>query len=222
MFNILSAVPASSATMSDEAAMIFVIVLYIAIFGFIFGFMFLFWIFKAISVFKMSKKLNLNLPWIGFVPYALPFAYGRIAEMYNKNHFKKPIKFSILLLILQFVPGIAITAFYIVFIGVGVIAALLNSEVILIIAFLICYFVMFFILMASSFVVNLFNYLACWNVFAIFGGEKNILYFIMSLTLGIEPFLLFALRNKEPQNLREEFIPQTVEIPETVEVAEEN
>ena len=137
MFNILSAMPASSATMSDEAAMIFVIVLYIAIFGFIFGFMFLFWIFKAISVFKMSKKLNLNLPWIGFVPYALPFAYGRIAEMYNKNHFKKPIKFSILLLILQFVPGIAITAFYIVFIGVGVIAALLNSEVILIIAFLI-------------------------------------------------------------------------------------
>ena len=58
--------------------------------------------------------------------------------------------------------------------------------------------------MASTFVVNFFNYLACWNVFAIFGGEKNVLYFILSITLGIEPFILFALRNKEPQNLKEE------------------
>lgn len=211
MLNILSAMP-SDVTMSDDMAMIFAIVIYIAIFGGMFGFLFLLWLFKAISVFKMSKKLNLNMPWIGFVPYCLPFAYGRIAEMYNKNHFKKPVKFSILLLILQFVPGIAITAFYIVFIGIGVIAALLNSEVILIIAFLICYFVMFFILMAAIFVVNLFTYLACWNVFAIFGGEKNVLYFIISVTLGIEPFLLFTLRNKEPQNLREEFV-----VPEVVE-----
>lgn len=215
MFNILSAMP-SEVTMSDDMAMIFAIVLYIAIFGGMFAFLFLLWLFKAISVFKMSKKLNLNIPWIGFVPYCLPFAYGRIAEMYNKNHFKKTIKFSILLLILQFVPGVVFGAFYAVLILVSfasiAIYAAIGIEMLAIIPIIIVYFIMFFIMMASTFVVNFFNYLACWNVFAIFGGEKNVLYFILSMTLGIEPFILFTLRNKEPQNLKEEIIPEPTEV----------
>ena len=196
----------------DEIMPFFVIVLYIVIFGGMFAYLFVLWIFKAISVYKMSKKLNLNIPWIGFIPYCLPFAYGRLAEQHNKNFFKKPIKFSILLLILQFVPGVIIGAFYVLFFTIAIIAALIESEVLLIISVIIWYFAMLLIMITSTFVLNFFTYLACWNVFAIFGGEKNILYFILSLTLGIEPFLLFVLRNKEPQNLKEEILPKPIEI----------
>lgn len=199
---------------TDEIMPFFVLILYIVIFGTMLSFLFICWIFKAIAVFKMSKKLNLNIPWIGFIPYCLPFAYGRIAEQYNKNHFKKPIKFSILLLILQFVPSVLMIGFYIVFFAVGIIAALLNLQILVIVFMLILYFAMLFVFIASTFAVNLFTYLACWNIFAIFGGEKNVLYFIFSLTLGIEPFLLFALRNKEPQNLKEEITPEILEVSE--------
>ncbi len=218
MFNFLSTMPDAVLRPSmDEIMPIFVIVLYVVIFGALFGYLFVLWLFKAISVFKLSKKLNLAMPWIGFIPYCLPFAYGRLAEQYNKNHFKKPIKFSILLLILKFVPGIIITAFYVLFFTVVIVAALLESEVILLISVLVWYFIMLLVTMASTFVINFFNYLACWNVLGIFGGEKNVLLFILSITIGIEPFVLFALRNKEPQNLKEEFI-----IPEFAEVVEEN
>lgn len=213
MLNILSTMPEYLIRPSvDEIMPFFVIILYIVIFGAMFGYLFILWLFKAISVFKLSKKLNLNMPWIGFVPYCLPFAYGRLAEQYNKNHFKKPIKFSILLLILQFVPGVVITVFYITFFVVALIAALMESEILLLISVLIWYFIMLLVTMASTFVVNFFNYLASWNIFGIFGGEKNVLYFILSMTLGIEPFILFTLRNKEPQNLKEEILPKPIEI----------
>ncbi len=197
---------------AEDIMPFFVIILYVAIFGTMFAFLFVVWLFKAISVFKMSKKLNLQMPWIGFIPYALPFAYGRLAEQYNGKILKKPIKFSILLLVLQFVPGLLITVFYVLFFVVIIFVALIESEILLFVSVLVWYFAMLIIMFASTFAINFFNYLACWNVFAIFGGEKNILYFILSVTLGIEPFLLFALRNKEPQNLKEEFV-----VPEIVE-----
>ncbi len=219
MLNFLSTMPEALLRPSVEDMMpIFILVFYLTFFVVFFGFIFVLWIFKAIAVFKLSKKLNLQIPWIGFIPYALPFAYGRIAEMYNKNHFKKPIKFSILLLILQFVPSVLIGFFYIFFFAFMLIATSLmavpSMQLVGILLFLIFYLLFFMLLMTITFVVNFFNYLACWNVFAIFAGEKNILYFILSLTLGIEPFLLFALRNKEPQNLKEEFIPQAIEVVE--------
>ncbi len=210
MFNFLSAMADSSATMSDEATVIVVLIIYALFFGFLFGLLFLFWIFKAIALFKMSKKLNLSAPWISFVPYCLPFAYGRIAEMYNKNHFKKPIKYSILLLILQFVPSIVVFILYFfLFAVIFAATALMNvpgMEVLAVILILLFYLIFFVTVLTLGFLVNFFNCLACWNVFAIFGGEKNVLLFILSITVGIEPFVLFALRNKEPQNLKEEFI----------------
>ena len=209
MLNILSTMPEYLIRPSvDEIMPFFVIILYIVIFGAMFGYLFILWLFKAISVFKLSKKLNLNMPWIGFVPYCLPFAYGRLAEQYNGKVLKKPIKFSILLLILQFVPGVVITVFYITFFVVALIAALMESEILLLISVLIWYFIMLLVTMASTFVVNFFNYLAGWNIFGIFAGDRNVLYFILSLTLGIEPFILFALRNKEPQNLKEEILSE--------------
>ncbi len=215
MLNLLTTMAETAPSMSEDVSFLILLVVYGVVFGGLFAVLFVFWLFKAIAIFKMSKKLNLNMPWLSFVPYCLPFAYGRIAEMYNKDHFKKPIKYSILLLILQFVPSFLVFILYFFLFAIVFAAAALMSipgmEVIALILILLFYFIFFAVMMAIAFVVNLFTYLACWNVFAIFGGEKNILYFILSVTLGIEPFLLFALRNKEPQNLKEEFIPQAVE-----------
>ena len=216
MLNLLTTMAETTPSMPEDVSFLILLVVYVVVFGGLFAVLFVYWLFKAIAIFKMSKKLNLNMPWISFVPYCLPFAYGRIAEMYNKNHFKKPIKYSILLLILQFLPGILIFPLYLfLFAIVFAAAALINipgMEVIAVILILLFYFIFFAVMMAIAFVVNLFTYLACWNVFAIFGGEKNVLLFIASITIGIEPFVLFALRNKEPQNLREEFV-----VPEIVE-----
>ena len=216
MLNLLTTMAETTPSMPEDVSFLILLVVYVVVFGGLFAVLFVYWLFKAIAIFKMSKKLNLNMPWISFVPYCLPFAYGRIAEMYNKNHFKKPIKYSILLLILQFLPGILIFPLYLfLFAIVFAAAALINipgMEVIAVILILLFYFIFFAVMMAIAFVVNLFTYLACWNVCAIFGGEKNVLLFIASITIGIEPFVLFALRNKEPQNLREEFV-----VPEIVE-----
>ena len=216
MLNLLTTMAETAPSMSEDVSFLILLVVYVVVFGGLFAVLFVFWLFKAIAIFKMSKKLNINMPWLSFVPYCLPFAYGRIAEMYNKDHFKKPIKYSILLLILQFVPGILVFILYFFLFAIVFAAAALMSipgmEVIALILILLFYFIFFAVMMAIAFVVNLFTYLACWNVFAIFGGEKNVLLFIASITIGIEPFVLFALRNKEPQNLREEFV-----VPEIVE-----
>ena len=216
MLNLLTTMAETAPSMSEDVSFLILLVVYGVVFGGLFAVLFVYWLFKSIAIFKMSKKLNLNMPWLSFVPYCLPFAYGRIAEMYNKNHFKKPIKYSILLLILQFVPGILVFILYFFLFAIVFAAAALMSipgmEVIALILILLFYFIFFAVMMAIAFVVNLFTYLACWNVFAIFGGEKNVLLFIASITIGIEPFVLFALRNKEPQNLREEFV-----VPEIVE-----
>ena len=216
MLNLLTTMAETVPSMSEDVSFLILLVVYCVVFGGLFAVLFVYWLFKSIAIFKMSKKLNLNMPWLSFVPYCLPFAYGRIAEMYNKNHFKKPVKYSILLLILQFVPGILVFILYFFLFAIVFAAAALMSipgmEVIAVILILLFYFIFFAVMMAIAFVVNLFTYLACWNVLSIFGGEKNVLLFIASVTIGIEPFVLFALRNKEPQNLREEFV-----VPEIVE-----
>ena len=216
MLNLLTTMAETAPSMSEDVSFLILLVVYVVVFGGLFAVLFVFWLFKAIAIFKMSKKLNINMPWLSFVPYCLPFAYGRIAEMYNEDAFKKPIQYSISLLILQFVPGILVFILYFFLFAIVFAAAALMSipgmEVIALILILLFYFIFFAVMMAIAFVVNLFTYLACWNVFAIFGGEKNVLLFIASITIGIEPFVLFALRNKEPQNLREEFV-----VPEIVE-----
>ena len=165
MLNFLSTMPEALLRPSVEDMMpIFILVIYLTFFAVFFGFIFVLWIFKAIAVFKLSKKLNLQIPWIGFIPYALPFAYGRIAEMYNKNHFKKPIKFSILLLILQFVPSVLIGFFYIFFFAFMLIATSLmavpSMQLVGILLFLIFYFLLSVLLILLPYLkLTLYDYM---------------------------------------------------------------
>ena len=145
MLNLLTTMAETVPSMSEDVSFLILLVVYGVVFGGLFAVLFVYWLFKAIAIFKMSKKLNLNMPWLSFVPYCLPFAYGRIAEMYNKDHFKKPIKYSILLLILQFVPGILVFILYFFLFAIVFAAAALMSipgmEVIAVILILLFYFI---------------------------------------------------------------------------------
>ena len=218
MFNFLNAMgstlPDATYTSSDSMTFLAFLAVYFLIFGLIYGFLLVYFVLKAFAVFKMSKTLNLPIPWLGFIPYVLPFAYGRIAEQYNKNIFKKPIKFSVVLTVLQFAPSIALTVifpFYFLILFLGIILTAVLGNLILGFIFIVLAYLFFLSAMfAVTIFVNLFNCLACWNVLCIFAGEKHVLYFILTLALGIEPIMLFILRNKQPQNLKKTEVAEVV------------
>ena len=72
---------------------------------------------------KMGKSLNVNNPWLAFIPYANVFAFGRIAEKYVKFNGKNSAKFSKILLTLTIiiaVLSVAISTFAIAVIVMGI------------------------------------------------------------------------------------------------------
>ena len=58
------------------------------------------YILQGVGLYEMGKRLNLNNPWLSFVPFANVYALGRIAQRYIKRDGTQSAKFSVILLAL--------------------------------------------------------------------------------------------------------------------------
>lgn len=156
-------------------------------------------IFQGIGIMKMHQTLGLKHGWFAFVPVLNSYALGKVAEQYIKVNGKKSARFSIILTILSVVPLIMVCLFFVLalFVGIGLGASgttPADVEAVTLVIQLGYYLVYFPVIIGISVV----QYIALWRIFAIFANKNATLYLVLSIFIGISPFLIFACRNGQP------------------------
>lgn len=182
----------------------------ITIFFGVFAFMLIFlgilflavYLFQAIGLYTMSKRRGYKNAWLAFIPFVNAYVLGGIADNINAC-MQKRSHHRITLLVTQIINGmvgIFSGGFLIRFVE----AAIYNSyndyysgSDRLFIAYI------FFMLLVSvaSVVYSVFYYISCYKIFADYSNNNGALFLVLSILLGIAPFVIFALRNKAPISL---------------------
>ena len=176
-----------------------ILIFLILLLVFLFAFLVLAVIFQGIGIMKMHQNLGLKHGWFAFVPVLNSYALGKVAEHYIKANGKKSARFSIILTILSVVPLIMVCLFFVLalFVGIGLGASgatPADVEAVTLVIQLGYYLVYFPVIIGISVV----QYIALWRIFAIFANKNATLYLVLSIFIGISPFLIFACRNGQP------------------------
>ncbi len=148
---------------------------------------------KGLNV--IAKRLNINKPWLAYIPVANCFTIGRIGEEVTKNYERKPKKYALLLLCLFIILKVikSISIFYVMYYTVNLSQFNpLNYYYFTIwinifsIGFTVVYFVLFCIVL-----FKLYKYVTAHYV----------LFTVLSVLFGLAPFFIFFLRNSENEKL---------------------
>lgn len=189
----------------------------IAVYAIIFGFASLIgitlFVLQGLGLYNVSKKLNLNNPWICFIPVVSIFSLGRISDHYIKNDGRKSAKLRWWLLGLIILSYVILIAFFIVLI-VGIIALIsetsssIVSDTALaaeIFSVLVPSIVLYLVAITAAVAYSVLYYIALWRTYAILDYHNATLFLVLSIFFNfLPPIFLFVLRNKEPKFTFEE------------------
>lgn len=162
----------------------------------------------GIGLYSMAKKMELNSPWISFIPVVNTFALGRIAQRYVKRDGTASAKFGVILLVLYIIEIILIAVFA-VFTVIAVVAiianasdAVLNDTTMTLSMFssFVPVVISYFVLLAVAIVYEVLYFVALWRIYSIFNNRNSTLFTVLSVFFSfLAPIFLFAIRNKEPK-----------------------
>ncbi len=147
-------------------------------------------IFQLLAVFKLAKKAGVKHAWLAFIPFTHPYIFGKTAEKLVENETKKPTRYGLWLMLLYcsciLLYGAAIPLF---------IFALVSNTA------LTCLVIVALLLITAVVANYILYYQSFFRICNIFNMPKSRKYTIISLlTCNLfSPFLLWALRKKEPQ-----------------------
>lgn len=169
-------------------------------------------VFQGIGIMKMHQKLGLKNGWMAFVPLLNSFALGKVAEQYIKENGKKSAKFSVILLVLNIIPMIIIGIYLVISFFTGLSLGFAGtSDIDIETATTILTTIFFIVYYPIAIVISVIQYVALWRIYAIFSNDNATLFLILSIFISfVQPFLIFAIRNKEPQNLKEQNVSEVV------------
>ena len=166
-----------------------------------------FYLLRAVGVWKMAKTAEISSPWVAFIPVVNSFTLGKIAEKYRKRDGTKSAKFGVALLalnIITLVIGILLTVFTVN----SVIEILKNAEyaveadidmTIDMFSSLIPVIILYVLIMAAAFAYMIVYYVALWRVFSSFDYRNATLFTVLSVFFSfLGPIFLFILRNRQP------------------------
>ena len=156
------------------------------------------YIFQAIGIMKMHKNLGLKGGWMAFLPLVNYFAFGKVAQQYIKQNGKKSAKFSVIFLVFGLL-NILFSLLMGFFVGIEFSTVVMGMNMELVDAMLVLSLiteVFYFIFMA---VYLVFYYIALWRIYAIFSNQSATLLLVLSIVFTfLQPFVIFAIRNREP------------------------
>ncbi len=163
---------------------------------------------QGFGLMQMSKSLGLKAPWIGFIPFASIFSFGRVAQTYIKKDGKKSAKFSITLLILYILYILFVVALTVSLV-IAAISVISNSETALandtemelsMFGAVIAVVAIYFIVLALAISYKIVYFIALWRIFALFDHINATLYTVLSIVFSfMGPIFLFILRKRRPK-----------------------
>ena len=173
----------------------------------------------AFGIFNMGKSLGVKNPWLSFIPYANIYAFGRIAEHYNKKDGRPSAKFSKILLILNIVTVVVALGLIIAILVGAVLEAISHPDMNAyfeseefavngLYTFILPLLLGTLVIMGLAIANAIITYVALWRIYSIFDPETATVYLVLSIFFSIlQPIFIFILRNKQPQI----FMPQPIQ-----------
>ena len=158
------------------------------------------YVLNGIGMMKLAKSCGLRHAWMAFVPFASTYQLGQVAECATKPGKKKlPLRhFALIGQILLVVSAVG----YYVWLLLRMFTLELSGEAI-------TSFDLFTILGSAagstalltviSFAVSVLIYYLYWKIYRLFIPQYALIFLLLTIFLGLQPILLFAIRNRAPQ-----------------------
>lgn len=189
------------------------------------GFAVLCYVFEALGLMAMLKKCNVKNAHFAWIPFLRIFALGKLSEQYDNG--KPPKKSGLMLSILYaFYMGIFLVGYIVILISlmsfvlkvaasVDVNPEAFEYSILKYMFDLMLWVIIWYLaVLALAIVYTVFFYIALYRVFEIFYPKGSGWLIVLCIFINIAiPFVLFALRNKEPQNLRSQKKPDFAPFP---------
>lgn len=153
------------------------------------------YLFQAIGLYKMGKRLNISAPALAFFPVVNLYVLGRVAQ--EPVDGKKRLPYGWILLGLNV--GTSLISLSSL---MGTVRAIIQfgerSDIEdLLEAFVMSYMAKSFLSAAASIAYTVFYYIAIYYLFKNFNPENATLFTVLSIFFGfLTPFFIFASRNK--------------------------
>ncbi|MBQ4327922.1 MAG: hypothetical protein IJC32_05870 [Clostridia bacterium] len=153
------------------------------------------YLFQAIGLYKMGKRLNISAPALAFFPVVNLYVLGRVAQ--EPVDGKKRLPYGWILLGLNV--GTSLISLSSI---MGTVRAIIQfgerSDIEdLLEAFVMSYMAKSFLSAAASIAYTVFYYIAIYYLFKNFNPENATLFTVLSIFFGfLTPFFIFASRNK--------------------------
>lgn len=175
----------------------------------IFGMALVLYLLKAFAVYEMSKSAQLSRPWLAFIPIVNEYAFGRLAERYQKRDGTRSMRFGIVLPVLgvltQVMAYTAIAMLIVVcfktILSNIIIDEQLTEEMLLTLISDILPAIGILILAGIiATVYTVFYFIAYWRVTSIYDFANATLYTVLSIFFSfLMPIFLFIIRKREPK-----------------------
>ena len=151
------------------------------------------YIFTSIAIMTMLKKCGHKSPYLAWIPFASIYVYGELAEKYDDKKPQQKIGKSLLTF------NILLTASSSLLYSLMVSSVFLRIPALFIglLAILSCILLIVFTIIYSVKLI-----IATWRILRIFAPSASVGLLMLCIFVGAQPFVLFAIRNKQPQNLR--------------------
>ncbi len=153
------------------------------------------YLFQAIGLYRMGKRLNISAPFLSFIPIANIYVLGRVAQ--EPVYGKKRLPYGWILLGLTLgtnlisLSSILGTVRYIIeFAERATIEDVFE-------AFVLSYLAKSFLTVVASVAYTIFYYITLYHLYKNFNPENATLFLVLSIFFGfLTPFFIFASRNK--------------------------
>ncbi len=162
------------------------------------------YVMNALGMYTIAKRRGIDKPWLSWIPIGSSWILGCISDQYRyvvkgENKSKRKI-----LLWLQIGLVACIILFYVLYIvmmvtSLAAITEMGDPETMAISmlgsmgGFLLLYIPMLGISIASS----IFTYMAMYDLYTSCDPQNNVLFLLLSIFLGIHPFIIFFIRKKD-------------------------
>ncbi len=153
------------------------------------------YLFQAIGLYRMGKRLNISAPFLSFIPVANIYVLGRVAQEPVDGKKKLPYGWILLGLtlftnVISFSSILGTVRYIIEFAERATIEDVFE-------AFVLSYMTKSFLTVVASIAYTVFYYIALYHLYKNFNPDNATLLLVLSIFFGfLTPIFIFANRNK--------------------------
>lgn len=169
------------------------------------------YIFQSVGLYKMAKQCGLSAPWLAWIPVGNQVVLGQLAQRSCAAYGKHGLPYAVLLPVGSVLSGIlSLGSVSVMTVGIVELFADMWSGITPTgVGMVAAGGVLYVLCLVIAITTVVFQYMALYKVYRLFAPENATLYTVLSVLFSVViPFLLFAVRNRQPgQPMQSAYVP---------------